>query len=438
MARKRLISPEFYQHGDLFDAELSSALPLRVAFSGLWTQSDRRGVFVWKPRELKLAILPYDHVDFSAVLDALEAAGFVRAFAVDNRKYGVIPNFDRWQTFHLNERPSHPAPPDLTQTAPHGGATSAPLAPYGDAGNEGAPCEHGVATVPGPTRHELGTIPARAPHHVSTPVTVTVTSTGSIASSSAELHPPPGGGGTHVRVAPEPPAAPPPPSGLVSSSVPEAQLPQRDPTAEQQGITDPVMLARQAAFHTALYDATASIPDAAARGAITRYLEESRAASTSWQSHIARFRGWPEGVGTPGCRAVSWGAIAEGLLELLDTNPTGQKITPHVIAIFADKAERRRTEPAPHTPATGSAYGRSAYGRPAESALPPELAALVASTGLSAGEITSAQLHASRGHHEWVAYCAEYGIPYPGSRSTSTESPTTTTTTTTHPEVVHA
>lgn len=106
MSRKRLIAPEFFAHGELYDAEVSSGLPLRLAFAGLWTVCDRRGLFTWKPRELKLDILPYDPVDFGAVLLALEAHGFVKRYVVEGRAFGHVPSFKRWQTFHTNEKPS--------------------------------------------------------------------------------------------------------------------------------------------------------------------------------------------------------------------------------------------------------------------------------------------------------------------------------------------
>jgi hypothetical protein len=106
VSRRRLLSPEFLTHGGLFDAEASSGLPLRIAFAGLWTVTDRRGLFRWKPRELKLAILPYDAVDFGAVLSALESAGFVQRYIVDDKEYGRIPSFGKWQTFHKHEKPS--------------------------------------------------------------------------------------------------------------------------------------------------------------------------------------------------------------------------------------------------------------------------------------------------------------------------------------------
>lgn len=114
VARKRLISPEFFTHPGLYDAEAASGLPIRLAFAGLWTASDRRGLFEWNPRILKLAILPYDPCDFGAVLNTLDGAGFVQRYVVDGKEYGRIPSFKEWQTFHPHEKPSKaPEPPDV-------------------------------------------------------------------------------------------------------------------------------------------------------------------------------------------------------------------------------------------------------------------------------------------------------------------------------------
>jgi hypothetical protein len=122
MARARFTKPEFYKHGDLFDAEKASGLPLRLAFAGLWTQCDRAGRFVWKPRELKLDVLPYDDVDFADVLDALERHGFLKSYVVDGKRYGVIPSLVDHQPFHKNEPASKlPEPPIQTPTTPTNG-----------------------------------------------------------------------------------------------------------------------------------------------------------------------------------------------------------------------------------------------------------------------------------------------------------------------------
>lgn len=102
MARIRSIKPEFFRHEALFEAERSTGLPLRLAFAGLWTVADREGRFVWSPRNLKLDCLPHDEVDFSAVLDALDAGGFIVRYEVEGKTYGAIPSWHEHQ--HINQR----------------------------------------------------------------------------------------------------------------------------------------------------------------------------------------------------------------------------------------------------------------------------------------------------------------------------------------------
>ena len=129
MPRKRLISPEFFLDGDLFDAEKESGLPIRLAYAGLWCQADRRGYFEWRPRELKLRVLPHDPVDMTDTMLALCRYGFLKVFEVNGKLYGAIPGFARWQTFNIRERadPYIPEPVTLLDTVP-------------------APCKHGAST----------------------------------------------------------------------------------------------------------------------------------------------------------------------------------------------------------------------------------------------------------------------------------------------------
>lgn len=106
------MKPDFFKHSELYQAEVEAGLPLRLAFEGLWTVADREGRFVWKPVELKLDVLPYDPVDFGAVLSALEGRGFVRSYVVAGKRYGVIDTLREHQTFHKHEAQSRlPAPP---------------------------------------------------------------------------------------------------------------------------------------------------------------------------------------------------------------------------------------------------------------------------------------------------------------------------------------
>ncbi|CAJ4428693.1 Replication protein 15 [Burkholderia pseudomallei] len=119
MGRIRTVKPELFTHEDLFEAEQETGLPLRIAFVGLFTCADREGRFKWRPRTLKLAVLPHDQVDFSRVLDALITRGFLVKYASESgEEIGLIPTFTKHQVINNRETPSDlPAPPanlDLT------------------------------------------------------------------------------------------------------------------------------------------------------------------------------------------------------------------------------------------------------------------------------------------------------------------------------------
>jgi hypothetical protein len=118
MARTRIrtIKPEFFKHEGLFDLERKTELPIRIAFSGLWTCCDREGRFEWRPRWLKSEILPYDEVDFSRVLDALVTRGFLVKYAIGSEIYGCIPSWKKHQVINNKELPSViPAPTESLQ-----------------------------------------------------------------------------------------------------------------------------------------------------------------------------------------------------------------------------------------------------------------------------------------------------------------------------------
>ena len=110
MGRIRTVKPDLFTHSDLFDAEKETGLPLRLAFIGLFTCCDREGRFKWKPRELKIAVLPYDDVDFSRVLHALHTRGFLVRYACQGREFGAIPTFSDHQV--INNRESASKLPD--------------------------------------------------------------------------------------------------------------------------------------------------------------------------------------------------------------------------------------------------------------------------------------------------------------------------------------
>lgn len=114
MARIRTIKPEFFKHYELWQAEVETGLPLRVAFAGLWCVADREGRFRWLPPQIKIDVLPYDDIDFSRVLDALATRGFVVKYRVDGREYGHIPGFSRHQVVNNRERKSELPEPNET------------------------------------------------------------------------------------------------------------------------------------------------------------------------------------------------------------------------------------------------------------------------------------------------------------------------------------
>jgi hypothetical protein len=111
MARIRTIKPGFFRHEELFEAEQASGFPLRLIFAGLWTVADREGRFEWKPRAIKLDVLPYDPIDFAAALEALASYGFVVKYKVGARTFAHIPSWHKHQQVNVRESKSEiPAP----------------------------------------------------------------------------------------------------------------------------------------------------------------------------------------------------------------------------------------------------------------------------------------------------------------------------------------
>lgn len=107
MARIRTVKPELFTHEQLYEAEQETGLPLRVAFIGLFTAADREGRFKWRPKTLKLSVLPHDHLDFSRVLDALVTRGFLVKYASSTGEIlGCIPTFLLHQQINNREAPS--------------------------------------------------------------------------------------------------------------------------------------------------------------------------------------------------------------------------------------------------------------------------------------------------------------------------------------------
>jgi hypothetical protein len=140
MARIRTIKPGFFRHADLYDAEVETGLPLRIAFAGLWCCADREGRFRWNPRELKLDALPHDAVDFARVLDALTTRGFIVRYETPSGVFGAIPSWSKHQVINNREAASELPPPPSSegeikqnQTVANASSTRAPRVEHANA-----------------------------------------------------------------------------------------------------------------------------------------------------------------------------------------------------------------------------------------------------------------------------------------------------------------
>lgn len=107
MARIRTIKPEFFRHEALQDLESDNheKYPMLV-FVGIWCLADREGRFLWRPRLIKLDVLPFLEFNMEETLNLLVAAGFIRHYSVEGIEYGAITNWDRHQIVGRDEPPS--------------------------------------------------------------------------------------------------------------------------------------------------------------------------------------------------------------------------------------------------------------------------------------------------------------------------------------------
>jgi len=116
VARIRTIKPDFFRHEELQDLEAKhrGKYPMLV-FAGLWTVCDKSGRFEWRPRQLKLDILPFLNFEMEETLSILKGAGFLFEYEADGKRYGIIPTFPEHQRITGKEAQSpdkYPEPPE--------------------------------------------------------------------------------------------------------------------------------------------------------------------------------------------------------------------------------------------------------------------------------------------------------------------------------------
>lgn len=144
MARTRLIRAEACH-----DEAVASCKPVaRLVWAYLPCHADREGRLEDKPFALKLAILPLDAVDMSAVLGELANVGLIQRYEVDGRRYIQIRTFAKHQDPHAREASSIiPAPCD--QGAPRS-ALGEPRSALGEPRRVQAPLDPVSDPVPDP------------------------------------------------------------------------------------------------------------------------------------------------------------------------------------------------------------------------------------------------------------------------------------------------
>jgi uncharacterized phage protein (TIGR02220 family) len=115
MARIRTVKPEFFRDEDLQDLEAKhpGSYPMLV-YAGLWGHCDKNGVFEWRPRTLKLDILPFLTFDMVQTLAILSDGKFISSWMVGEDTYGFIPKFTEHQRIsgkELEQDGKYPLPP---------------------------------------------------------------------------------------------------------------------------------------------------------------------------------------------------------------------------------------------------------------------------------------------------------------------------------------
>ena len=118
MARIRTIKPEFFRHEGLQDLASEHGAHVMLVFAGLWGHCDKAGRFEWRPRQLKLDILPFLNFDMAETLEILEAGGMVKRYEAGGKMYGVIDSFPEHQRLsgkESQEPEKYPAPPGKQQ-----------------------------------------------------------------------------------------------------------------------------------------------------------------------------------------------------------------------------------------------------------------------------------------------------------------------------------
>lgn len=93
MPRIRSVHPSLFTD----EAFVSLSDAAQIFLIGLWTEADDQGLFEWKPMTLRMRLRPSKDGDVEPFLSEIEAAGCIRHYEKNGRKYGAIRNFRKFQ-----------------------------------------------------------------------------------------------------------------------------------------------------------------------------------------------------------------------------------------------------------------------------------------------------------------------------------------------------
>jgi uncharacterized phage protein (TIGR02220 family) len=79
------------------EAFVSLSFPARRFLILLWTECDDQGSFEWKPKQLKMELLPADSIDIEELLCELVEWNCVMQYEMNGKQYGAVRNFCRYQ-----------------------------------------------------------------------------------------------------------------------------------------------------------------------------------------------------------------------------------------------------------------------------------------------------------------------------------------------------
>jgi len=118
MPRKRNLSPNFFKNEALSEID-----PLgRLLFQGLWCFADRNGNLEYRPKRLKVEILPYDATveDVTTWLQQLASNLLISFYQVGSDQYIHVNNFVKYQSPHPDEKQLFPEMDKAAEPKPIG------------------------------------------------------------------------------------------------------------------------------------------------------------------------------------------------------------------------------------------------------------------------------------------------------------------------------